>query len=112
MAKPAQRITSRYAQHAIALLGNLIRQARIERRMTIAELAERAGVSRGLVQRAEAGDPGCSLGAVFEMAAILGILLFQEEPADLARTLAATRDRLTLLPATARPRTLVVDDDF
>jgi DNA-binding XRE family transcriptional regulator len=50
------RPISRYAADAAILLGQLIRKARIERRMTVAALAERAGTSRGLLQRIEAGD--------------------------------------------------------
>ena len=38
--------------------------ARVERELTIAEVAERAGISRGLVHRIEHGDMGCSVGAV------------------------------------------------
>jgi transcriptional regulator with XRE-family HTH domain len=41
------------------MLGHTIRSARIDREMTISEVAERAGVSRGLVHRIESGDMGC-----------------------------------------------------
>ncbi|MCS6068942.1 helix-turn-helix domain-containing protein [Klebsiella variicola subsp. variicola] len=54
----------------------MIRTARIERKLTVEELAERAGVSRGLVYRAEEGDMGCAIGAVFELATIVGVPLF------------------------------------
>jgi branched-subunit amino acid aminotransferase/4-amino-4-deoxychorismate lyase len=73
MPKPISRIPSAYAREAAELLGLLIRSARVERGLTIADLAERAGVSRGLVHRVEQGDPGCSLGAAFELAAIVGV---------------------------------------
>ena len=55
MTKPANRSYSRYAQNAAELLGLMIRSARIERAITIAEIAERAGISRGLVHRIEIG---------------------------------------------------------
>ena len=55
MAKPSTRTYSRYSRDAARLLGMMIRTARIESRLTIEELAERAGVSRGLVYRAEEG---------------------------------------------------------
>ena len=66
MPKPVMRPYSRYSRDAVVLLGQLIRRTRIERKLTAAELAERAGLSRGLVQRIEKGDPGCAIGAVFE----------------------------------------------
>ena len=103
---------SRYGSEATRLLGLLIRQHRLERRMTAAELAQRAGVSRGFVQRAERGDPGCAIGTVFELATIVGICLFEADPLQLAATRAATEKTLKLLPASARMPALKVDDDF
>ncbi|MEQ9860538.1 helix-turn-helix domain-containing protein [Pectobacterium cacticida] len=46
MAKPSTRTYSRYSRDAARLLGLMIRTARIERKLTVEELAERAGVSR------------------------------------------------------------------
>ena len=54
----------------MALLASQIKLARKERKMTAQELADRVGISRGLVQRIEKGDPGCQIGAVFEAATI------------------------------------------
>ncbi len=112
MAKPAARPYSRYTREAVDLLGRLIRQARIERKQTLADLAERASISRGLLQRIEQGDPGCSIGAVFEVAALLGIRLF-----DLDRDALSARNRvvehtLTLLPQAIRQPKRPVKDDF
>ena len=98
MAKPQSRAFSRYGQDAIALLGQLIRRARIERKLTTQELAERAGISRGLVQRIEKGDPGCAIGAVFEAAAIVGVRLFDADQATLTERIGANTATLTLLP--------------
>lgn len=103
---------SRYGNEATRLLGLLIRQHRLERKMTAAELAQRAGVSRGLVQRAERGDPGCAIGAVFELAAIVGVPLFEADLPQLNAMRAATEKTLKLLPAAARRPTNRVDDDF
>lgn len=58
MAKPSTRTYSRYSRDAARLLGLMLRVARIERQLTVEELAERAGVSRGLVYRAEEGTWG------------------------------------------------------
>ena len=75
MAKPAHRSYSRYAREAAELLGLMIRNARIERGNTVADVAERAGISRGLVHRIEKGEMGSSIGATFEVAAIVGLRL-------------------------------------
>lgn len=112
MAKPAQRSYSRYAREATELLGLLIHTARVERDLTVADVAERAGVSRGLVHRIENGEKGCSVGAVFEVAAILGLRLFEAEPTTLTRHLSMTRDKLTLLPKAVRTGKTKVKDDF
>jgi transcriptional regulator with XRE-family HTH domain len=112
MAKPAHRSYSRYASEAAALLGVLIHNARVERELTVADVAERAGVSRGLVQRIEKGEMGCSLGAVFEVAAIVGVSLFEAEPHALGRQLSTARDRQSLLPKSVRASAKGVKDDF
>ena len=51
MAKPNQRTYSRYSLDALKLLGGLIRSGRIEAKLTTQELAERVGISRGLLSR-------------------------------------------------------------
>lgn len=113
MKKPANRAASRYAQDAIALLGNSIRVARIEQGLRMNETAERAGISRALLRRIEAGDPGSSIGAVFEAAAIVGVALFESERSRLATHLAHQTDKLTLLPGAVRTRrTAAFNDDF
>lgn len=112
MPKPATRPYTRQAREAAELLGLSIRTARIERRMTAEDVAQRAGVSRGLVHRIEAGDMGCAIGAAFEVAAIVGAPLFEPEPGPLSPHIATARDRLALLPRTARARTRAVKDDF
>jgi transcriptional regulator with XRE-family HTH domain len=112
MAKPAQRSYSRYAREAAALLGLMVRNARIDRDLTVAEVAERAGVSRGLIHRIEKGDMGCSIGAVFEVAAIVGLRLFEADSTTLNRHLSMARDKLTLLPKAVRTGTRKVKDDF
>lgn len=112
MAKLANRSYSLYAHEAVELLGVQIHTARVEYKLTATELAERAGVSRGLVHRVERGDPGCSIGAVFELAAIVGLRLFDDNPTALPRHLAMARDKLTLLPKSVRPKQTKVYDDF
>lgn len=112
MPKPQTRPYSRYSAEAVSYLGRLIRKGRIERKETAAQLAERAGISRGLLQRIERGDPGCSIGAVFEVAALLGIKLFDLDRETLAANNRLAAATLTLLPSAARPSRKPVKDDF
>ena len=112
MPKPATRTTTRYAAEAVSYLGNLVRKSRIERKETAAQLAERAGISRGLLQRIERGDPGCSVGAVFEVAALVGIRLFDLDRETLTANNQIAAQTLTLLPSAARPTRKPVKDDF
>ncbi|MFN2375576.1 MAG: helix-turn-helix transcriptional regulator [Candidatus Binatia bacterium] len=112
MSKAPLQALSLYARDAAVLLGQLIRRARIERRLTTAQLAERAGVSRGLVQRIERGDPGCAIGRVFECAAIVGVRLFDLDRIALEDAVDAGRRTLTLMPKSVRAARDEGDDDF
>src|ERR1700724_512018 len=102
MAKVSTHPYSRYSRDATRLLGQLIRRARIERKLTTGELAQRAGISRGLVQRIEKGDPGCAIGTVFEAAAIVGVRLFDANQPRLTQEISANTEILTLLPKAVR----------
>lgn len=112
MARSGKRVYSRYSRDAITLLGGLIRTARKERKLTTQEVADRAGISRGLLQRIEKADLKCEIGVVFEVAAIVGVKLFDVDEATLARHIRQTEDKLALLPKSVRKTTKVVDDDF
>lgn len=65
MPKSTTRYYSRYSRDALTLLGSLIRSARKERKLTAQDVAERAGISRGLLRRIEQGDPKCGIGGGF-----------------------------------------------
>jgi len=113
MPKSALRSYSRYGREAVALLGALIRAARRERKMTAQEIAERAGISRGLVQRIEKGDLKCEIGAAFEVATIVGIKLFDADDSSLRVRMRQTEEKLALLPKSVRKKeSKVVEDDF
>ena len=112
MPKATTRPYSRYSREAAALLGGLIRSARRERKMTAEELAQRAGISRGLLQRIEKGDMKCELGATFEVAAILGIPLFHADQKALSEHRRNIEARLALLPKAVRKTSREVNDDF
>lgn len=111
MAKPTSRTYSRYSLQALTLLGASLRASRIGKKMGTQVLAERAGISRDLLYRIEKGDPRCEIGVVFELAAILGVALFEPELGALQRRTREVEDRLVLLPrAVHAPRDEVKDD--
>ncbi|MBL1275953.1 MAG: helix-turn-helix transcriptional regulator [Ectothiorhodospiraceae bacterium] len=106
------RTYSLISHEAVHLISNLIKVARKERQYTAQEVAERAGISRGLLQRIEKGDLKCSIGAVFEVAAIVGVKLFDAEATTLMKHILHIEEKLALLPKSVHKRTKVVDDDF
>lgn len=109
--RPTPRAYSRYAREAVALLGQAIRTNRIERKLTVEELASRTGVSRDMMRRIESGDPRCGIGLVFEAAAIVGAVLFEEEASRLSERRAKQAEKLRLMPkAVHKPRRGVSDD--
>lgn len=109
--RPAAHTLSRVTREAVAVLGQRIRIARLERKISAQALAERTGISRDTLYRIEAGDPGCAIGAVFEAAAVVGISLLEEDHATLAARRAQQADKLRLLPkAVRKPRTEPRDD--
>lgn len=112
MVKPLSRPYSRYSLDALELLGKLVREARLGKSMTTTDLASRAGISRALLQRIERGDPGCSIGAVFEVAALCGVPLFEQEQRRLTMHLAHQREKMALLPKSVRTSSKKVKDDF
>lgn len=112
MPKSTIRAYSRYCRDAVALLGGMIRTARKERKMTARDVADRAGISRGLLQRIESGNAKCEIGAVFELAAIVGVRLFDADENAMARHLNLTREKLALLPKSIRKKPGIVRDDF
>ena len=69
MPKTKPRTYSRYTKEVLSLLSQLIRIARKEAHLSAKEeVAERASISRGLLQRIEKGDAKCEIGAAFEVA--------------------------------------------
>ena len=112
MVKPASRTYSQYSLHALELLGQTVRQARLSKAMTTTDLAARAGISRALLQRIERGDPGCAIGMVFEVAALCGVPRFDLEPRQMSRHLALQREKMALLPKAVRGSSKAVNDDF
>jgi transcriptional regulator with XRE-family HTH domain len=89
-------------EDAARLLGSRVRQGRRERRWTVAELAERVGVTEGTLRKVEQGSLSVSLGAALEAAALVGVTLFDPEPDRRALEQGRVDDRLALLPARTR----------
>ena len=112
MAKPLNRAYSRYGIEALNLLAQRIRAGRISRKISEQEMASRAGISRSLLQRIEKGDPGGAIGAVFEVAAIAGVPLFDADQKRLQTERAITGEVLSLLPKRVRRPKRTVKDDF
>lgn len=112
MAKVSARTYSIYTRQAVSLLGMLVRARRKEQKMTVRELAERAGISRDLLYRIEKGDPRCELGVAFELAAIVGVPLFEDDVSGLKARQQQVAEKLALLPRTVRKRKIEVKDDF
>lgn len=111
MAK-VRHVYSRTVTYAAELLGAEIRQARLERRWSVRELAERAGVSTGTLQKVEHGDPSVSLGTAFDVATLVGVPLFYSDRERLADEAVRTRRRPVLLPSAVRKRARDLDNAF
>jgi transcriptional regulator with XRE-family HTH domain len=94
------------------LLGALIREARNERKLTAQELADRAGISRGLLQRIEKGNLKCEIGAVFEVATIVGVKLFDADERHADEIPASNQGKAGAPAKVCSQETKAVRDDF
>jgi transcriptional regulator with XRE-family HTH domain len=88
-----------------------IRAARLRRRWSSAELAERVGVSRATISKLEQGNPGVAIGTFFEAATLVGVPLFADDTTR-QRYAAHKRAELALLPESARRPRKRIDDNF
>jgi len=102
------------AMRSLSDLGQNIRQARLARRFSMAELAMRADVSERTLMRLEKGDPGVGIGNLAAVLAALG------SPAILADLISPENDAVGLSRAlqavpkrgrTFRPKTPVQPQD-
>ena len=109
--KRSRSFYSPRAVEAARILGALVREARLQRRRTVEELAERVGVNHTTMRKVERGDLTVGLGPAFEAAALLGVPLFSADDDRRSIEAAWLRDRLAVLPQRAR-RPVTVDDDF
>jgi DNA-binding XRE family transcriptional regulator len=109
---PKIKAYSHYTREAIGLLGKMIRLHRIEKKLTTQDLADRSGISRRTLQKIERGDMKCEIGIVFEVAALVGIRLFETDTHTIGSLEARIEDRIALLPKSVRMPKREVKDDF
>lgn len=107
-----KRTYSRYTRDVMTLLAKQIQLGRKQRKWTEHDLADRAGISRATLQKIEKGELSVAIGLVFEIATLVGVVLFNEERGSLAPHIARTNDKLALLPSAVRPHRRPVDDEF
>ena len=96
------RVISPVAKRAARLFGVRIREARIERHLSLIDLAERVGVSEDTMRKIERGNPTVGLGVAFEAAPIVGVPLFDDDASRVDEELRRVDDRLRLLPKSVR----------
>ena len=107
-----KRTYSRYTGQAAMLLGKRIRLGRKQRMLTMQDLADRVGVSRGTIQRLEKGDLKVEIGIVFEAATIVGVNLFEADEKAITMQISRADDKIALLPKHVYKAGKGVDDDF
>lgn len=94
------------------LLGLEIARVRRERRWTSKDLAERAGISPITLRKIERGSPTVELGSAFEVATLLGIVLFAPDRKELSTLIEHAHTRLALLPERVRESARMDHDAF
>lgn len=92
-----------YARDAALLMGANVRQARINRRWTAAQLGAHAGCSRHTVTAIERGTPSVAFGNVLNVCAALGVPLFVPDRAELAHLSRAQLEVVRLIPDRVMP---------
>jgi len=110
--KQKTRSYSTYTKDATHLLGKLIQLGRKEHRMSAEDLADRVGISRGLLHRIEKGNLKCEIGVFFEAAVIVGVTLFEEDRKQMNMDIDITSHKLALLPKSIHKPQRKVKDDF
>ena len=98
---------------ALAVLGQLVKSARTQRTLTIAELAVQAGVAPRTIMAIEAGAPGTAAATLFNVADLVGVPLFGvDDRFELARMRRRGEETLALLPSRVRNTRGEPDDNL
>jgi transcriptional regulator with XRE-family HTH domain len=98
-------------ENLLARLGRNIRTARLRRRLSMAELAERIGISRYVVADIEKGKPTTAIAAYLGALWALGLLRDMHEVADPDLDEEGKILERARSPKTA-PKRKALDDDF
>lgn len=106
------RTYSQYSRKASALLGQLINLYKKEQKLTSQDLADRAGISRTTLHKIEKGNMKCEIGIVFEVAALVGIKLFDADSKSLDSLKERFDDKISLLPKSTHKSKVKIDDSF
>lgn len=69
-------------------------------------------VARATLQKIEKGCPGCRIVMVFELAASVGVMLFERKSPGRARHHECVHDKLAALPKAVRSMAAVAYDGF
>lgn len=93
-------------------LGEMIKCARLERRMSQSNLADRLNRSRYTVMAIEKGDPDVSIGAVFEAAYIVGVRLIEDDKMSMQRLSNTIANLTAILPKKAKQKKIILNDNF
>ena len=72
MGRERPLLLPKYAR-ILASVGENVRLARLRRRLSAAQVAERADISRSTLYLVEKGDPGVSLGNLLRVFTVLGL---------------------------------------
>lgn len=71
-----EKLLSKHAKLLLQLVRLEVKRCRLQKNWSESELGSRVGVSRGVIQRIEAGDPGVAFGTVIEVCALFEIEIF------------------------------------
>ena len=93
-------------------MGEMILLHRKERKMTAQDLADRSGISRTTLYKIEKGDMKCEIGLVFEVAALVGVKLFETEVTAIDMLRESIENKIALLPSRIRKLKGPIDDEF
>jgi transcriptional regulator with XRE-family HTH domain len=97
---------------ALRTLGEMIKCARLGKRMSQSNLAQRLNRSRYTVMALEKGDPNVSIGIVFEAATIVGVRLLEEDKTSMQKLSNIVSSLTSVLPKKAKAKTEKINDDF
>ncbi|MGM0785975.1 MAG: helix-turn-helix domain-containing protein [Pseudomonadota bacterium] len=99
---------------SLRLFAGLIEEGRrLRKGWTRDELAERVGVGVVTMRQVAKGSPRVAIGTYFEVAALVGVSLFTDDPGTLKREHATQLERLALRHKRGRRQPQEpIDDDF